>query len=283
MATSKFLLPTADSVFKKTFGNKAHKNICIDFLNNVLGRQEGRLITTVEFLDTFNKQKCADDRLSILDIHCTDQNKKSYIIEVQVESQKDFGNRSQYYVSRVLADQLNTKELFSKLTPVILVGVLDFVLFDRHDRCVTHHVLTDSVDHRQDLDLMEAHFIELPKFTKTEDEISSELDKWIFFLKDASKYVDSPEKIARGNSAVIDAFSIVSRHNWTKVELEIYEKELDILRCRQSALETAEAKGLAEGEAKAKLELAKRLLAKKMSIDEVAEVTCLSVEEIKKL
>jgi hypothetical protein len=57
--------------------------------------------------------------------------------------------RSQYYVSRVLSDQLSAGGKFSELMPVILVGVLDFMLFSRHNRCVTHHVLTDTVDAKQ--------------------------------------------------------------------------------------------------------------------------------------
>lgn len=286
MASAKFLLPTADSVFKRTFGNKAHKNVCIDFLNNVLERQEGHLITDVEFLDTYNQPRTPDDRLSILDIRCIDQEKKSYVIEVQVEAQKDFGMRSQYYISRVLSDQLGSGDQFAELTPVILVGVLKFTLFERHNRCVTHHVLTDTVDGAQDLDLMEVHFIELPKFEKNENELKTELDKWIFFLKSASEYFDLPQKIARGNKAVADAFEIVSRHNWTKPELEIYEKELDVARCRQNALETAEEVGLRKGEAKGKLEgkleTAKKMLEKGLSIDVVCEVTGLSPDEIKK-
>jgi predicted transposase/invertase (TIGR01784 family) len=73
MASAKFLLPTADSVFKRTFGNALHKNICIDFLNNLLEHQEGCLITNVEFLDTYSQPKNVDDRMSILDIRCVDQ------------------------------------------------------------------------------------------------------------------------------------------------------------------------------------------------------------------
>ncbi|MBX9830853.1 Rpn family recombination-promoting nuclease/putative transposase [Candidatus Babeliales bacterium] len=283
MASAKFLLPTADTVFKRTFGNKAHKNVCIDFLNNVLDRPEGRLIVDVEFLDTYNQPKYPDDRQSILDIRCTDQEKKTYIIEVQVEAQKDFGMRSQYYVSRVLADQLSAGSKFSELTPVILVGILDFTLFTRHNRCVTHHVLTDTVDSKQDLDLIEMHFIELTKFKKNEDELTSELDKWIFFLKDASRYLDLPQKIARGNKAIADAFEIVSRHNWTKLELEIYEKELDNLRCWQSAIDTGIEKGREEGLEIGIEKTARAMLSKGFDLTVIAEITGLDVDQIKNL
>ena len=76
-------------------------------------------------------------------------------------------------------------------------------------------------------------------------------------------------------------------HNWTKLELEIYEKELDNLRCRQSEIETAEEKGLEKGKADGKIEeklvITRAMLAEGFDVDVIAKVTGLSVDQIKKL
>jgi predicted transposase/invertase (TIGR01784 family) len=90
-------------------------------------------------------------------------------------------------------------------------------------------------------------------------------------------------EVARGNKAIADAFEIVSRHNWTKLELEIYEKELDNLRCRQSEIETAEEKGLEKGKIEEKLVITRAMLAEGFDVVVIAKVTGLSVDQIKKL
>lgn len=275
----KFLNPTTDICFKRLFGSKAHKNITIDFLNNVLERKQGRLITDVEFLDTYNQSNNIADRLSIVDVRCVDQEKKTYTIEVQVRPQYDFGARGQYYVARTLSSQLNPKQPFGELTPVIFIGVLDFVLFERHNRYISHHDLRDQFDGHNDLDLMELHFIELKKFTKKEDELMTDIDRWIFFLRYASEYMGLPKKVACGNNALVEAFDVVSQVNWSKSELEQYERLLDFERCEKSAITTAHETGADE---KAR-DIARQMLAKGIDIKIIADVTGLGSEEIKKL
>lgn len=282
---SKFLNPTTDIVFKRLFGSKAHKNVAINFLNNVLERKNGTLITDVEFLDTFNQPNAKNDRLIIVDLRCIDQANKTYIIEVQARSQKDFGQRGQYYASRVLASQLNVNDAYDKLTPVIFVGVLDFILFERHDRYISHHAFTDLFDGHNDLNLMELHFIELAKFKKSEAELATDMDRWIFFLSHASEYMDLPKKVAHDNEALVDAFDIVSKANWSKVELEQYELLIDRERCEKSVINTAHEtgmeKGIAKGTLEAKKAIARQMMAEGIDVTIIAKVTGLSEDEIK--
>jgi predicted transposase/invertase (TIGR01784 family) len=51
----------------------------------------------------------------------------------------------------------------------------------------------------------------------------------------------------------------------------------------QKGLREGERKGLREGERKGKLEVAKNLLGKKVSAGDIADVTGLSLEEVKNL
>ena len=60
-----FLDPTSDLAFKKLFGNAAHKNILIDFLNAVLERKPGEKIVDVVFNDPYNTPETPLSKLSI--------------------------------------------------------------------------------------------------------------------------------------------------------------------------------------------------------------------------
>ena len=64
---------------------------------------------------------------------------------------------------------------------------------------------------------------------------------------------------------------------------ELYELRLKAIRDEMNIRYSGYIDGMAEGEAKGKAEIAKNLLKKKMSIQDIAEVTGLSPEEIENL
>ena len=85
----KFLSPTTDIAFKKLFGSQERAGFpTISFLNSVLERREGELITLVQINDNANKPITKDMERTFVDVHCTDQKNNKYIIEVQVEDEE---------------------------------------------------------------------------------------------------------------------------------------------------------------------------------------------------
>ena len=75
MAT--YLNPKNDIAFKKLFGDIAHKDIVISFLNSILERKEGRKIIDVTINDPNNLPETnspeEQSKSSIVDVRCTDQ------------------------------------------------------------------------------------------------------------------------------------------------------------------------------------------------------------------
>ena len=70
---------------------------------------------------------------------------------------------------------------------------------------------------------------------------------------------------------------------FTKVELKEYEDSLKAYRDIKNSLDTAEAKGRAEGMAVGIVKVARKLLTMGMTTDYVADATGLSKEEIKNI
>ena len=62
------------------------------------------------FNDLYNTPETLLSKLSIVDVHCTDEKKNQYIVEVQVEKQSDYAPRAQYYSSLALSRQLAKTE-----------------------------------------------------------------------------------------------------------------------------------------------------------------------------
>jgi predicted transposase/invertase (TIGR01784 family) len=285
-----YLDPTADLVFKKLFGTEANKDLLISFLNGILGRAGDQLIADVVFSDPYNHQPLADLKLSIVDVRCTDKTGNSYIVEMQVNPQSDYLARCHYYTACGLSLQLKKSDDYEKLLPVIFIGITNFKLFDDHSRYLSHYRLLDSIDHVCRLHHEEFYFIELPKFTKTVEQLESISDKWIYFLRHAAECEAPPQQLQK-TAPLIKAFDALERGRWTKDELIAYEKMIDAERVARSVLKTAKTQGrqegLQEGRQEGRMEernaLVKKMLAKNATMEFICTVTGLSAQEIEAL
>ncbi len=276
-----FLDAKADIAFKKLFGDIANKHVLINFLNNVLKRDAGSLIIDITINDPLSlsynvatpatKREIRLSKLNIIDIRCTDQKNNHCIVEMQVSTQKDFDMRAQFYSSTAINRQLEQKEQGSELVPVIFIGVLDCEIFSNKDYINTYCMLNTKT-YERDLKLLEYHFIELPKFHKNLDELKNILDKWIYLLKHAEQFIEVPTVFEEAE--LKEALHVLNRSNWSKKELEAYDKDI--------RLETAEERGIEKGREAAKLELAGALL-DILDIEIIAQKTGLNIDAIQNL
>ena len=245
----RFLNPTTDIAFKKLFGSQERADLTMSFLNSVLERREGELITQVHINDNANRPITKDKERTFVDVHCTDQKKNKYIIEVQVEDEKNFAERSQFYASFFLSRQLEKKGKYADLVPVIFVGVLDFELFNGEKEYLSHHFILNNKTGKRTLGHMEWHFIELKKFTKKLDELITPLEKWTYFLKHADEMQQVPASM-KSSQELATAFDVLEQYHWNETELQSYYAELDEWRCAEDMKSGFLAEGRAEGEAK---------------------------------
>ena len=98
------------------------------------------------------------------------------------------------------------------------------------------------------------------------------------------------EKLAmakKENKELEKAMDIIDEMSMDEKEWELYESRrlaiMDYNTGMIKAREEGEEKGREKGEKKSKSEIAKKLLAKKMPIDEIIEITELTKEEIEKI
>lgn len=281
-----FLDPKSDIAFKKLFGNVAHKDIVISFLNSVLGRKKGEKIVKVTFNDTTNLPQANDSKLSIVDVRCSDEKGKNYIIEMQILKQEEYLYRCQYYSAAGVCRQIPAGGNYSLLMPVIFIGVLNFDLFPSK-KYLSHYYLMEEESRERSFGLQEYHFIELKKFNKKLEKLETLIDKWVYFMQNANALDAIPPALEK-TEVIKEAFEVLDRHNWTTAELESYGRVQDVIYAEKSRLQTAlkdgRELGKKEGLKEAGIAVAQRaLLQGKMSIKAIADLTGISVDEIKQI
>ncbi|NER50233.1 MAG: DUF4351 domain-containing protein, partial [Symploca sp. SIO1A3] len=91
-------------------------------------------------------------------------------------------------------------------------------------------------------------YVELPKFTKTVDQLSSHFEKWLFLLKNLSELEAPPEAL---QEVIFERlFEVSEIANFSAVEQEAYENSLKYYRDLQNVVDTSRQEGMEEGIAK---------------------------------
>jgi predicted transposase/invertase (TIGR01784 family) len=216
----RFVNPKNDVAFKKIFGDENRKEILISFLNAVLNLQGMHEIADLTILNPYQAPKLAELKYTLLDVRAIDKRGVTFIVEMQVEQVAGYQKRFLYYGAKAYAGQIERGDDYPKLNQVIFIGILDFIGFEGAEY-LSRHLILNQATHKQEIDGMEFNFIELPKFTKQEHELTTLLDKWVYFLKYASDLDVIPD--SADTTSLKAAYEVAERFRWSKDELEIYD------------------------------------------------------------
>ena len=140
----------------------------------------------------------------------------------------------------------------------------------------------DVETNKNELKDFEFIFIELPKFKKKPEQLENTVDKWIYFIKEAQNFKGIPKEF-ENETEIIDALEEINSFNLTEEQLAVYEYwEMEETKQRD-IMQTAQRVAKEEGKIEGKIEIAKKMLKKGSSIEDVAEMTELSIDEIEKI
>jgi predicted transposase/invertase (TIGR01784 family) len=179
--------PTVDYAFKHLFGRDRTRPILINLLDSVLLPAPAHRIQDLELLNPFNPKEAFDDKLSILDIKARDQSGRQFNIEMQMLAFRYYEKRILYYASRLHQQQLHEGDDYLKLQPTLSISFLDHRLFPQVPDYHLRFRLLEDRHHFPFAGDLELHILELPKFTKPADELATELEIWLYFLRHAEK------------------------------------------------------------------------------------------------
>ena len=278
------LSPKVDFVFKKIFGNEKHPNILISFLNAVIKPTD--LIKSVQIKNTDIEKEHIEDKYSRLDIKAITNNGEHINIEIQVKNEYNMIKRSLYYWSKMYEGQLTKGQDYDTLSRTICINILDFKYL-KNDNFHNCYRLKEKNTNEELTDVMELHFIEIPKLRKLEnsEDISDMLEAWITFIESpTSELID---KLEMSSDEIKEAKEELLRLSGNDKERERYEKRFESLLEQNSLLANAERKGLEkgkkEGENRKAIEIAINLIKNGLDNELIRNTTGLSLEVIKEL
>ena len=280
----RYINPFTDFGFKKLFGTELNKDLLIDFLNEVILPEQKR-ISDLKYRNNEHIGQTELDRKAIFDLYCISSVGERFIVEMQKAKQNYFKDRSIFYASFPIQEQAQTGDWNYKLSSIYTVGILDFAFSDEEiiDKSKTkikevrHEVQLKNQRCEVFYDKLTFIYLEMPHFTKTEEELETTYDKWLYVLKHLPNLTERPQKLQEKIfQKLFDAAEIAK---FSPEEKEQYEESLKTYRDFKNVIDTA----FDEGEAKGKIDIAINMLKKGLSIDLIHEMTGFSREQIEKL
>ena len=287
-----------DFAFKKLFGTEVNKDLLISFLNSMFDGKE--TIKDLTYLNTEHMGTSEFDRKAVFDVYCENEEGEKFLVEMQKGEQQYFKDRSIFYSTFPIREQAQRgTEWNYQLKAVYTIGILNFC-FDKENTDNYYHEvrLTDINTGEVFYDKLCYVYLEMPKFTKKEEELETLFDKWLYAIRHLPTLLNRPQALQE--KVFLRLFEVAEIAKFNKQERMEYEDTLKAYRDWFSVMETAEikghAKGLAEGRAeglaeglekglaegleKGRLEIARNLKASGMDIAAIAAATGLSAEEI---
>lgn len=291
---SKYLDPKADVTFKLVFGE--HPDLIISLLNALLPLEDDEQITEVEYLSPEMVPDNPGKKYSVVDVRCTDQKKRQFIVEMQLYWNPYFQQRVLLNASKAIVRQLDKGENYNLIQPVYCLSLVNDIGFKSSPDEFYHDYAIVNTEHpERKIDGLRFVFVELPKFTPKTIVEKKMTVLWLRFLTEiGEKHEGAPSELL-DNKLTSKALSIVEKSAMTDAQLYAYERfwmsiydeqaylEGRYIRGREEGLAEGRAEGRAEGEQVKALDTAQKMKAKGYPIDEITELTGLSTETVDKL
>ena len=253
-------------------------------------------ITDITYRNSEQLGGSAYDRKAVFDVYCQNAAGEYFIVEMQKAEQDYFKDRSVYYATFPIQEQAKRGDWNYQLKGVYTVGILDFVFpDDEYDPdCMHHEVkLMDVDDKHVFYDKLTFVYLEMPKFRKTEEELETMFDKWLYALRNLSRLMERPAALQERVFTRLFEQAEIAR--LTDDERRDYEESVKVYRDLFGVMSTAERKGVekgleqgraegrVEGRTEEKKDIARKMKTMGVDINVISQATGLTPEEIENL
>ena len=204
----KYLNPKADLIFKLVFGE--HEDLMMSLLNALLPLDSDGQITSLEYVTPEMVPENPSKKNSIVDVRCTDQKGRQFIVEMQLHWNEGFKQRVVFNASKAVVKQLKKGEDYTLIQPVYSLNFINEGMFQPDTDEFYHDFAIVNVEHSDRIiEGLRFVFVELPKFKPQSIAEKKMAVLWLRFLTEISEATEEAPAELLENEETRKALSIV--------------------------------------------------------------------------
>ncbi len=235
---SRYISLLTDFGFKRIFGTSSNKDLLINFLNSLFEGEQ--VITDMKHLNSGSVDDVHPMRMAVSDVSCENDKGETFIVEMQNLYQKYFKDCSLFLSTYPMIEYAQWG--FDWYMNPMRICAVSFLNFDVQEwasapNSITHTAcLMDEKTNRMFNDKLLFKYIEIAKFNKTEGELVTLYDKWLYVLKNMSQLDSQPETLKEAVFTKLFAEAEIAA--LTPDELKEYEDSLKVYRDMKNAFDS---------------------------------------------
>jgi len=281
-----------DYAFKRVFGVEENKDVLQDLLECILDIPPEN-IADLELLDKEFHKELLSEKLGILDIKLRLNDGTFVDIEIQNSWHFDFPERTLYYWSKMYNENIKQGQDYTKLPKCITINLIGSG-FNKNKRLHNKYLVLEQ-DTKEPLVLkLEIHILNLEKVrllkeSQYKNSKTKRLLNWLKFIEtdnpEVREMLEQESPMMRKANDTITLMEMSPRDKWLYDSRMKYEHDRAscINEGYRQGIEQGLEQGFADGSYKTKLETARNLFRLGLSIENIAEATGLSEEEVKRI
>ena len=276
-----------DWAIKRLLRQKANFGVLEGFLTVFLNEP----IKIVDILESEGNQQQSNDKFNRVDIKAKNSKGEIIIVEIQNTSELYYLERVLYGVAKAITEHINLGNTYKEVKKVysisilyfdlgkgsdyIYVGQNNFVGLHTQDHLVISTKEKDTIVRKSPSEIFPTYIlVRVNEFNKV---AKSPLEEWVEYLKNG---VISPETQAPG---LQEAREKLKYYSMSDAERYAYDEHINAIMIQNDVLGNARLEGMEEGRTKEKNDIAHKMLANGLSIEQIALITGLTEQEIKRL
>jgi len=278
-----------DWAIKRLLRNKANFDILEGFLSELLHED----FKIKQILESEGNKETEDDKFNRVDILVENNAGELVIVEIQNTREADYFQRMLYGTAKVIVEHIAEGQPYSQVKKVYSVNIVYFDLGQGQDYVYKGNTnfyglhqndtltLSDKQKTAFSKDKVSDIFPEfyIIKVNKFNDIAKDNLDEWIYFLKNSEVKDEFTAKGLKEAGEVLDYMRLPEDDQFS------YNRYLDYLHYKASEIislqSEAEDRVRQDERLKAKIELVENLISKSTDDEFIAEVTVLTLKQIK--
>lgn len=247
----RYIDPMSDWGFKVLFGTEANKEFLLSLLRDLFPEER---ITDITYLREENQGLTEGDRKTVFDVACSSEDGRQFVVEVQKKNQKNFRDRSLYYSSFPIQMQGGRGEWDYSLTPVYMVGILNFAMNHSYPegepgrwsgKRVHRYELREEESGELMTGKLKFVFLEVGPFGKCEESLADAVDEWMYALKHMRRLTEKPERLREDVFGRL--FAAAELAAFTPEERNQYEKDMMTENDYRNTIDYAREQGVIDG------------------------------------